>query len=408
MGFVQLVVAALIAWAVGMAGLIGLGVALSRATLWAATGPEGNAGPTLRAVYRAVIGVTCVAYYLSLPLVMVATLGLTFGVIGFFFTVGRIPIKLVALLLFFGAASAWSVVRAAWALLWPRRAEDPGARLDLDANPGLRATLDDVAATIGTRPVDAVFLTPGTEFAVFERGGMWRRLFGTPERCMILGVANLDGFRLAPFKSVLAHEYGHFSNRDTAGGGFALGVRRSVVTMAESLASAGVATSWNPAWLFVRAFHSTFLRVSQGASRLQEILADRAAAVAYGGPAFEEGFRHVIRRGVTFNAQANGLIGSLRGTNTRVTNLYAQSTAVPIADDQVERAVEEIIEREPSPFDSHPRPADRIAWAHRISASPAPADERTAWDLFTDRVATELAMTDVIREDVFAGHGILI
>jgi hypothetical protein len=43
------------------------------------------------------------------------------------------------------------------------------------------------------------------------------------------------------------------------------------------------ATNRNPAWWFATGFYRIFLRVSQGAARLQEILADRRAAEAYGG-----------------------------------------------------------------------------------------------------------------------------
>ena len=58
--------------------------------------------------------------------------------------------------------------------------------------------------------------------------------------------------------------------------------------MAIGLAEGGAASSINPAWWFVRGFHSVFLRISQGASRLQEGLADRWAAFAYGSKSFEE------------------------------------------------------------------------------------------------------------------------
>jgi hypothetical protein len=105
----------------------------------------------------------------------------------------------------------------------------------------LRALLDEVAETIGTRPVDNVYLTPGTEVAVFERGGLWRQLQGNTERCLILGIGVLEGFQLGPLRAVLAHEYGHFQNRDTAGGGLALAVRRSLFTMAQGLAQGGAA-----------------------------------------------------------------------------------------------------------------------------------------------------------------------
>ena len=49
-------------------------------------------------------------------------------------------------------------------------------RADLEANLRLRAVLDEVAARIGTRPVDVAFLLPGTEFAVMERGGLVKRM----------------------------------------------------------------------------------------------------------------------------------------------------------------------------------------------------------------------------------------
>ena len=42
-----------------------------------------------------------------------------------------------------------------------------------------------------------------------------------------------------------------------------------------------------------------FRRITHGASRLQEINADRVAAGVYGKEAFEEGLRHVIRRDVS-------------------------------------------------------------------------------------------------------------
>ena len=44
------------------------------------------------------------------------------------------------------------------------------------------------------------------------------------QRLLILGVGVLDGFRLNAFRAVIAHEYGYFSNRDTAGGDVAFPV----------------------------------------------------------------------------------------------------------------------------------------------------------------------------------------
>ena len=47
---------------------------------------------------------------------------------------------------------------------------------------------------------------------------------------------------------------------------------------------------------FLKAYYVMFNRITFGASRLQEVMADRVAVNAYGAPAFERGLKHVIRR----------------------------------------------------------------------------------------------------------------
>ena len=75
---------------------------------------------------------------------------------------------------------------------------------------------------MGTRPVDAIFLTPGAEVAVFERGRWLDKARDRARRSLILGLGVVEGFHIDPFRAVLAHEYGHFLHRDTAGGDVAL------------------------------------------------------------------------------------------------------------------------------------------------------------------------------------------
>jgi hypothetical protein len=52
------------------------------------------------------------------------------------------------------------------------------------------------------------------------------------------------------------------------------------------------------------------------------------------------------------------------------------------------------------PYDSHPPPAKRIAWAARVPASPdqASTDDGPAWELFADRAALEAEMTRVANQ----------
>lgn len=405
------------AWAVGswlvVVGLaLGIAAILSRITLSHATrsaqaGAPRSSDALLRKAYRTVLAFSCVLYYASIPLLTAMVLAIAGGIILAFFALGHVPIKLVAIIGFFGLSTAWVVLRS---LFVRRREVEPGTPVDLSANPRLRETLDEVAKKVGTRPVDTVYLTPGTEVAVFERGGIRAGLRGTGERCLVLGAGVLEGMDLLAFKAVLAHEYGHFKNEDTAGGAFSLAVRRSMVAMAMGLATSGMATWYNPAWHFVNQFHKVFLRISHGATRLQEILADRWAAFAYGSHAFARGLDHVIRRSVAFDVHVQRTLDEVIERKLPLANLYAYAPA-PIADldQEIAAAAEKLLTREASHYDSHPPPKDRIAWVHALAVEHDSADRQEgAWALFAARAEVEAAMTNHVRARIEEQHGVVI
>jgi len=403
---------ALVIWIVVLLVLLGAAQALSRATLRAlATQPIGaHVRPSelrLRKIYRAVLWVACGYYYASLPLVAVVVVVTTVGVIWGVVAAGFIAPKLFIILGILGFGSLASIARS---LFLRAREEDPGLVLDLEANPKMRAVLDEVAARIGTRPVDRVFVTPFTEVAVFDRGSLGAQLRGSRDRCLILGAGVLDGMRLSAFKSVLAHEYGHFHNEDTAGGGFALAVRRSLSAMTMQLIARRAASALNPAWWFVRGFWRAFLSISQGASRLQEVLADRWAAFAYGSDAFVEGLRHVIERSVRFNAHVNTTLDEVLKTRSALPNLYAFVPASPAPEGDIDKAIAAAFAKKPSPFDSHPCPEDRLARVKGLAfgAGPAPDDGDEAWSLFADRAALEARMTAEVRARLQKNRGVTV
>jgi Zn-dependent protease with chaperone function len=400
------VVTALAIWFGCFALLLGAGVILSRSALRAAReAPEdlsANAtglGARLRRVYGSVLFLSSVFYYVSVPVVIGLVLLVGGGLVYATFAIGHIPVKLVLITVVLVFVSIASIVKSLFVRVSD---EDPGMRLDLQKHPSLRALLDEVAARIGTRAVDNVYLTPGTEVAVMER----RK---TKERCLILGVAGLDGLAIRPLKAVLGHEYGHFTNRDTAGGAFAVSVRTSVSATAYGLATGGAAAWYNPAWLFVNGFHRVFLRISEGASRLQEVLADRWAVFAYGADAFEAGLRHVVTRGVHFDAHVGATLKEVVDGQLPLTNLYTYQPAQP--GDDVDAAIEQALQRQSSAYDSHPSPAERFALVHalpRQGTAPDVGDDAPAWTLFDDAAELQRAMTAQVRDNVKANYGIEI
>jgi len=408
---------AALGWVSFLLLLLGAGALLSAATLRRARamatdrrGEASTGAGLLRRVYALVLWLTCAAYYVSLPLVLLAIVAGAAGLWMAMEAVGRIPVKLVFIVGLVVLVSVWAVAKSLWVSLVRPRLVDPGLPLDVAEHPRLAAALRQAAERVGTRPVDRVFVTPFTEAAVFERGSLARRLSGRSERCLILGIGLLDGMTQGQLKAILAHEYGHFVNRDTAGGGLALSVRRAVLTMGRSLAQGSAATWYNPAWLFVNGFHRLFLRVSQGASRLQEILADRWAALAYGGADFAGGMRHVVARDIRFDRQSDAALREVIDGGLALRNLYAYAPSQALDEGALAAAVKEAMEAEPSPYDSHPRPADRIAWVGDVtSAHGRDLDAaQPAWALFRDREALERRLTDEVRANVERNHGVAI
>ena len=382
-------------WAALSAVLVLFGMVLSHLTLrtaeaWNAESAQRTA--TLRRIYRAVLFIASGLYYVSLPLVLLIAFGAAAGLIYGMFVIGWVPVKLALVVVLMVFATGAAIVRS---VLFRPSDEEPGVRVALDAESKLRATLDEVAAHIGTRPVDTVYMTPDTNLAVFERKG--------GERCLLIGAGVLERMPLDAFKAILAHEYGHFSNRDTAGGGFALSVRRSLLKLIIDIARSGNAVPWNPTWWFATGFHKLFLRISQGASRLQEILADRRAAEVYGGAAFAAGLRHVVACSLTFDEHVNGTINRALEAKEPLRGLwsppFAASPATEQADaDAAQTLAEQLAEalaRAPSPYDSHPAPNDRIRWIEHVTGkAPLSVDPaQTAWSLFSDRSKHEHEMT---------------
>lgn len=400
-------------WLLGIAILVSMGAVLSHLTLLSVAGVtsavSGSATSTeswIKKLYGTVLWLCCAYYYFSIPLVLFSVI-LTFGgIIFLFFAVGRIPVKLVAILAIIGITTIVSIIKSLFASIPD---EDPGKRLDLQENDRLRAVLRDVAEAVGTKPVDRVFLTPGVDMAVYERGGMMEQLRGKAERCLIFGVGLADDWKVGELRSVLAHEYGHLVNKDTAGGSFALAVRRSLVRMGHELAISGNARWYNPAWWFLQGFFRVFLRISHGASRLQEILADRWAAIAYGSENFVAGLKHVIERQVRFDAHVNSTLKEVFEQRKALLNLYQYQPGASENEADIEKQIAEGMNRKPSAYDSHPSPRDRFALVTALKASGdrhPPDAEEAVWSLFANREQIQEDMTRVVHRNLEQYHGI--
>ncbi len=390
------------AWIVGLTALFLIGKLMSRKTLSSleAANPNSPASEselTLRKWYRRLINVAGLYYYISLPVVIFLVIIVAASIIYGFLMLGRIPIKLVALLVIGGLITIFTMIRS---LFIKVESVDPGRSLTYEEAPGLWDLTRTVAATVDTRAVDEIRITPGTDLAVYEKGTLRERSQDKAKRILILGIGVLNDFKQNGFRAVLAHEYGHFTHRDTAGGDIAIRVNNDMMKFAHAMIASEQATRLNIAFQFLRIYHFIFRRISHGATRLQEVLADRVAALNYGPLAFEEGLTHVVRKSAEFHHLAVKEIDASVAAQRALQNLY-ELRAEQSAD--LQQQIEESLNRETSEDDTHPSPNDRFRFTRKISGANELPATGMVWDLFANREALTNEMTSLIQSEVQTG-----
>ena len=392
------------AWVAGLVLLFVLGKVFSKMTLrWIETAdPNAEVGGNdlpIRKYYRWLINVSGVYYYISIPVVAFLVLATAASITYGFFMAGRLPIYLILSLVVGSVVTVYKMVRSLFIKI---EFEEMGRSLREDEAPELWVLVREVAQALNTRPVDEIQVTPGTDMAVYERGSFKERVQDRARRILILGVGTLNGFNQNAFRAVLAHEYGHFRHRDTAGGDVAIRVNNDMMKFAVAMIEGGQAVWWNVAFQFLRVYHFLFRRISHGATRLQEVLADRVAARKYSPQAFEEGLTHIIRRGVEFEDIAYWEITNANKARRALQNLYELKA---MEEQKIEEKINAAINRPTSEDDTHPSPAERFRLARRVTCGNELAPAGMVWDLFTNRAAVTGEMSSLVNKQAKAVSG---
>ena len=390
------------AWIVGLTALFLVGKLMSRKTLISLeaanpNSPTSGSELTLRKWYRRLINVAGFYYYISLPVVIFLVIIVAASITYAFLMLGRIPIKLVLFLAIGGLITIFTMVRSLFIKI---ESVDPGRSLNYDEAPALWDLTRTVAATVNTRPVDEIRITPGTELAVYEKGTWRERSQDKAQRILILGIGVLNDFKQNGFRAVLAHEYGHFTHRDTAGGDVAIRVNNDMMKFAHAMIASEQASWLNVAFHFLRIYHFIFRRISHGATRLQEVLADRIAALQYGPLAFEEGLTHVVRKSVEFHHLASKEIDASLAGQRALQNLYELRVD---QNSNLQQETEEALNRETSEDDTHPCPNDRFRLTRKISGANELPATGMVWDLFKNRESLTNEMTSLIQSEMQSG-----
>lgn len=217
---------------------------------------------------------------------------------------GGVPIVLIAGAVLAPLIALWAAFRALGAILRPRPPFQPAHRLDLTTHPLTKATIDEVCTAVKTRKPDHVLLHAEPTFFVTQQ--KIHTFDGLVQgRTLALGMPLLPYLTNQEFQAILAHEFAHFSGRDTLYSiwvaqvyrGLGESIRRLRGSMATSRGMLGLIMNLLlfPSLLFLGIFFEFFASLDAIISRTRELRADWIAVRHCGRDAFISALQKVVQ-----------------------------------------------------------------------------------------------------------------
>ncbi|MGE5111245.1 MAG: M48 family metallopeptidase [Acidobacteriaceae bacterium] len=240
----------------------------------------------------------------------------------------------------------------------------PGPRILPEQQPRLFSELNDIARATGQAMPREVYLIPDVNAWVSQRGGF---MGVGSRRVMGLGVPLMALLNVSQFRSVIAHEFGHYYGRDTALGPWIYQTRSAIGRTLAQLEERGSGLIF----LF-RGYANLFLRVTLAISRAQEYAADRIGAKLAGAGAMIGGLKQIHKAAPFWSPYVGSEVAPIldRSFSPPVSEGFLQylgtATVEKAAGDNLET---ELREGKSEKLDSHPSLRERIAALAHIQAA---------------------------------------
>ena len=278
--------------------------------------------------------------------------------------------------IFAGGLVLWSIV--------PRvdRFVAPGPRLSPEIHPRLFEEIGRVARALDQKLPRDVYLIAEPNAWVAQRGGLMG--IGS-RRVMSLGLPYLQALTVEEFRTVLAHEFGHYWGGDTKLGPWIFKTRANIGRTLQRLGGEAATEEAAKKGLFATVkeiakkpfelYGNMFLRVTSGISRRQEFVADRLAAACAGREATISGLRKGFMAAAAFGSYWEGALSP--ALNAGFLPPYSAGFGTFLECETVKRGLEEALGKEietgsSEPYDSHPALKERIEALSALPAGPSP------------------------------------
>ncbi len=268
--------------------------------------------------------------------------------------------------------TGWALLRAAILMFMRQPVFEPAVLLTPQATPSLFRLVGEVARLVGASPPDYLLLSLSGSFHVYEGTAVLptgRRITG---RVLVLSAPLLRLMKQAEVAAILAHEFAHFTGRDTdytrqvapihLSFRVALqGLWQNLTAPLRSLYGALLRIFYVPPILIVGLFYLLFQILDRRVSRARELRADRIAASAHGAGALTGGLIKAVGFGALLDEASIQLFYRLvwkQGAEPNFPRFFAQGASV--AGDRAEQAVSAAFHQRTTALDTHPALLDRL------------------------------------------------
>jgi len=380
-------------------------------------------------VYRSIAAIALFVVVYLLLFCGALAIGVAFGLLGVTILtsgIGYISLLIGAGLIIAGALLVFFVIK----FLFKRTSIDHSGQVEISEaeQPLLFAFINQLTAEVGSPKPKRIFITPDVNASVSYNSAFWS-MFLPVRKNLRIGLGLVNAVSISEFKSVMAHEFGHFSQRSMKFGSYVYNVNKVIYNMLfENEGYDKLLSQWARihymfrmlAWLniylirgmqaILRKTYVVVNKTHMGLSREMEYHADTIAAYVSGSNQGISALNRLDIAQVCYIDLLNYLTGQLN-QGKRTPNLYTNHSEVikiycelnnfqlddaglPLWSNRIASTVSNRIEVD-DPWSSHPLTLEREAHLNSLDIQSTTVAQ-SAWSLFENKENLQEQLTDVL------------